>query len=517
MTVTNKLTIYLIKDRFKDKNKVIKKFGKKISIKGIGTFYTEPSHTKQPSWLDRFFKGKLGDISLFVASARGILLTKIKYKQKNIYFAVSFGSGHHMLKQEAIEEGFGLKVTLNSVAENSIRSIEKSNIGANSKISKEQMTISTSATEFGIDIEQDLIRAVTGKSKHEQLGKTISGADALSVSVKVDIDNVIEFLSFCYGRYLSKDYLKDFDWIDQIHHIKNPLLIRNLEKIILQRFNKKEFETLWMVVPDLLDWTELKGFKFLPRQEELSDDLDIHIFRDTVGLLDELDKIVNQPVRAMSAVRDEEMAHWSAYKCLYGEVKYRSKQYLLNNGKWYEINKEFVTIVNNTYKRIPLSDIDLLDYDHGNEGEYNEALADSNPDFLLLDKKMIQHGGGKNKIEFCDIYSKHKKIIHIKHYGASAVLSHLFMQGMNSGEYLNSDSDFRRKLNNMLDPGWKFKSPDTRINPEAYEIIFAIISRDASERPAIPFFSKVSIKNVARRLKGYRYKVSLKKITSLKN
>src|SRR5262249_55399960 len=161
-------------------------------------------------------------------------------------------------------QAFGLKVTLNSVEKESIRSIEKSNIGANSKISKEQVSKKTNATGFGIDIEQDLLRAVTGASRFPELGKTISGADALSVSVRVDISNLPEFLSLCYERFLSKDYLDGFDWIDQIHIIKDPILMTALNKILAKRFNTQDFDDLWMAVPDLVDWSDLQGFSYIP-------------------------------------------------------------------------------------------------------------------------------------------------------------------------------------------------------------------------------------------------------------
>lgn len=517
MAATNKLIIYLIKDKFKDGHNIVKKANKHFTFRGIGTFYTSDSFSKEPDWLQDFFKGRIGNVALFSASAKGILLTNVTFKRKKISFAVSFGGGRHFLNEEAIEEGFGLKVTLNTVEKDSIRSIEKSNIGANSKLSKEQMSKSTNASEFGIDIEQDLVRAVTGKSRLAQFGQTIAGADALSVSVKVDIDTIKEFLVHVYARYLSKDYLTEFDWIDQIKHIKNPTIMENLEAILLQRYNNQDFDKLWMAVPDLLDWSELKGFKYIPRKEELSDDLDIQEFREAVGEIDHLDKLISRRVHAISAISDTDIAHWNVFRCLYGEIELRKKQYVINNGKWYEIEKDFVKLVNRLYSKIPLSKVSLPDYDHDNEGDYNIAAAGSNVAYLLMDKRTIMHGGSRNKIEFCDIYSKDKKMIHVKHYGASAVLSHLFQQGMNAGEYLNSDSEFRRKLNNELSAGWKFKNPDRGINPESFEIIFAIISRKGNKRPSIPFFSKVSIKNVTRRLKGYRYKVSLKKITSLRS
>jgi uncharacterized protein (TIGR04141 family) len=512
----NKLTIYLIKGAYSSGTKCIKNHVKPIVLRPIGSFYTEPSASKTPTWVKGFFNERIQQAIIFTANAKGVLLTSTTYKRKKIVFAVCFGLGHNLLRPESVEESFGLKVTLNSVDKDSIRSIEKSNIGANSKISKEQMAKSTNATEFGIDIEQDLLRAVTGISKYPQLGRTVTGSDSLHVYVKVDINSIQEFLRFCYTRYLSKDYLIDFDWVDQIQHVKNPTLIEKLEAVVLKKYNNRDFDTLWMAVPDLLDWNTLRGFKYYPRQEDPSDDIDLQVFRTAVGEIEDITQLNTRYVHALSSAGDFDLAHWSSFKCLYGEIKYYRKHYLLNGGKWYIIDNDFVKLVNGIYSKIALSKISLLDYDHDNEGAYNNALANSNSQYQLMDKKEITYGGGKSKIEFCDVFSKTKKMIFVKHYGASAVLSHFFQQGMNSAEYLNSDPSFRAKVNKLLAPGWALPNPSARLRTEKFEIIFAIISRDPKNRPEIPFFSKVSLKNVVRRLKNYRYHVSIKKITSLK-
>jgi len=95
-------------------------------------------------------------------------------------------------------------------------------------------------------------------------------------------------------------------------------------------------------------------------------------------------------------------------------------------------------------------------------------------------------------------------------------LSHLFQQGLVSGELFVSDAEFRKALNKKLTAGWKLSSSSKKVNASAYEIVYAIISNKPDIRPNIPFFSKVSIKNAKRRLQSFGYKVTIAKITSLK-
>lgn len=521
MAKSNKLSIYKIKEGFYSENQILKSFTTKKTLDGIGDFYYSPSVSYPPGWLENFFNNQIADSTIFSAGSRGVLIVKINYEGAEVIFAIPFGLGVHMIIDEAIEERFGLRVTLNSVLAESIRSIEKRTLGANPKISKEQMGKAAKASEFGIDIEQDLIRAVTGKSKITDLSKIISGADVLSVTAPADITTIKEYLIKCYERYLSEDYKENFDWIDQIQEIKTKSIVDKLNGLLIDKLNRKELDRIWMAVPDLIDWTDVKGFKFLPRQREFSPDIDIEEFVESFSdAIDDIKKIKVRTVTAFSEKTGDELTSWTAYKCLYGELEHEDKQYMLNYGKWYEINNNFVDSVNADYASINASSITLPDFNHDNEGKYTADVCDQNDLFINMDKDVIIHGGGKSSIEFCDIYTLDKKIIHIKPYSASSVLSHLFQQGLVSGEHFVSDVEFRRKLNtkvnNKLKTGWTRNTSVARPNPSEYEVVYAIISSKGDAKPVIPFFSRVSIKNARRRLEGFGYTVTILKIQSVK-
>jgi len=127
---------------------------------------------------------------------------------------------------------------------------------------------------------------------------------------------------------------------------------------------------------------------------------------------------------------------------------------------------------------------------------------------------MIMHGGGHSKVEFCDIFTRNKKILHIKRYGGSNILSHLFSQGVVSGELFVSDSEFRQKVNSKLPAAYRLSDPLVRPDAQEYEVIYGIIS-DSDKPLDIPFFSKVSLRNARRRLTTFGYKVAIKQIKRL--
>lgn len=527
---TNKLSIYLIKESYTNHEDILKNFhdllkeevrdGEEI----VGTLYYGDSHSYEPSWIKDFFgssfnnKEEKGErkLRLFNASSKAILLIE---HQKNI-FAIPFGYGWNLLKHGVWEERFGLKITLNSLGPSNLRRIDKKNMSSVPKDTSEQLSREGEADDFGIDIEQDLIQSITGKSKDEMFGKTITGKDALNVSIKVNISGIKDFLEKCYQKYKSDEYKKEFGWIDQISEIKDLNLINSLNNRLIENVNNREFEKTWMAVPELINWADVAGFAFKNTKNK-------SLWKDDILLLDFLDSLTDKEKNKITvdllkkkkiycySMKNEQIKkQWSGYNCFYCECSDEdNKIFLLSNGKWYEIENNFSKQVDNDFQtlRNKRSSFNLPTYQHQNENDYNKKVAEVDSKYFCMDRKNIPHGGGYSKIEFCDLLNQDKKIIHVKHYGGSSVLSHLFSQGVVSGELFIAEKGFREKVNNELPDSFKIKNIEDRPNASDYEIVFAIISSKDSDLE-IPFFSKVSLRNAKRRLETYGYKVTLQKI-----
>ena len=146
------------------------------------------------------------------------------------------------------------------------------------------------------------------------------------------------------------------------------------------------------------------------------------------------------------------------------------------------------------------------------EGEYNEMVAEGNPDYCLMDKRMISVENGPKKIEACDIFTRAKRMIHVKNKGQSAQLSHLFSQGKVSAECFISDMDFRKQVSEITKQ--KFGTPvfDYTKKPRSdeFEIVYAIIdAKDSSIEEKLPFFSKVNLMMTAQELDRMHFKFSV--------
>lgn len=514
---TNKLNICLVKSEFSDFDQIVEASTTSIQIDDVGMFFVEESFPHKPGWVTDFFGATIdGQFKILTASSKGVLLTSVNVAGNNRIFAITFGHGRHLLREGVVEDRFGLKVVLNTVVPDSLRSIDKHTLGSISKQSREQISKAGAAANFGINIEEDLIGAVTGSSKDPRLGKSISGKDALAVSVKVNVTDIRDFLCICFERYSSDDYKASFDWVDQIKDLKDPALINSLNATLVKRINNDELAKIWMTAPDILDWAALKGFRYArQRRGALHDDLSITQLLDDIDA-DEitLDELKDTPVFAISATTDAELDHWSAYRCVYAELEQGGKICVLQNGKWYEVSKTFSDEVVKAFDAIPESTVVLPNYAHADEGAYNQSLPTAIAGSACMDCNFIMHGGGHNRIEFCDLLTGDRRIIHIKRYSGSQQLSHLFGQGVVAGELFVEDESFREKLNQLLPEALRLANPVVRPDVEQYEIVFAIISKSPNDLD-IPFFSKISFRNARRRLRGYGYKVTRKKIPNV--
>ncbi len=252
----NKLSIYLIKKEVLEDAIIIQDSGLNVREINGTKLYIRPSATKQPKWVTNFFGTILNaKREIFSSMPSAALIIPVKVDANAIrHFAITFGAGYHLLQKGIFEERFGLRVVLNAVDENNIRRIDKKNLGALVKQTTEQAERSVKTSEFGIDIEQDLVQAITGLSSDPALGKTISGRDSLHVSVPNTVKNIDSLLKLCF-KYSNATTYKNgsFSFIDKIEEIRDSRKIEGLDAQLILKINSDDHEKLWMSIPEIID------------------------------------------------------------------------------------------------------------------------------------------------------------------------------------------------------------------------------------------------------------------------
>lgn len=94
----------------------------------VGELWVGQSPATPPGWVD--FLGQLAPearVELRTQSCAAVLFVETAKPAKRL-FALCFGQGHHSIDESAIERGFGLKVTLNQVSRDRLRTIDSATL-----------------------------------------------------------------------------------------------------------------------------------------------------------------------------------------------------------------------------------------------------------------------------------------------------------------------------------------------------------------------------------------------------
>ena len=428
---------------------------------------------------------------------------------------MTFGGGHLPLRDGVTDEGFGLKVTLNAVDHNQIRNVDRETLDSVTPHSQIQANKGTNITYFGLNIEQDLLRAVTGTPRDLTLGKKLTGKDGLKTTGPFTLATLRDLLARFLLESKKKDYQTHFGWVDHIREVKEPGLRHELDDLLQDRVQQQDLEGIWLAIPERIDWQAVDYFTYTQAATAAQhDDIHLHSFlaqlRNPATLTIDAIK-ARYHVYPYGTTHHDELYRWSVYRCIYAEVEHKNAQYLLNNGKWYNVDKTFRDYIERSFSETPRR-AKLLPSAKTKEKEedYNERIHKSDrPLYALMDQKNIHFPGSRGGVELCDLYTKKRELIHVKKYGQSSTLSHLFAQGVTSGAPFARDAEFRKLANAKLPTSHKLTQPKQPLGP--HTVTYAIISTSAKPL-TLPFFSKVTLNNAVTTLRSLGYKVTITKI-----
>jgi uncharacterized protein (TIGR04141 family) len=469
---------------------------------------SNPPHP--PGWkryLAPHVTGPINDV--YTASASAVLLLEASGR----LFAVTFGGGRHLLEPDAFVQDFGLRVVLNTVAPDQLKSVDAKTIDETTIHTRRDVSRDSSFAAFGLDVSRDLLRGVTGTPQDETLAHRLTGADALGIQTRLQVPALPGLAERLLVAYEAEHYKEHFDFIDYLRPEKRRDRLRELDAKLVDALVSRDIDDVHLAAPQTLDWIDVNGFRFSSSddQEDLDNDPRISAYLDTndAAAID-LELLKHDRLHAIRA-DDQIMDSWPIYRCLVYQVELDGYLYVLSTGDWFRVDLDYRDKVEAEVNALPML-TGLPDADPGTDEDTYNIKAAQAIGALCLDKKFV-YDGGPDKMEICDILTPNAGLIHVKHRGSSSTLSHLFAQGINSAERLLLDQDFRNQARTIAereDPSYRDVLPATRPLPTDHEISFVVITRSTRTTPlTLPFFSIVSLRAAASRLQGYGFPVSV--------
>jgi uncharacterized protein (TIGR04141 family) len=508
-----------------------------------GRLFVGQSPSNPPTWASfvREAAETTADVELHNKSCGAVLFLTAKRKANSErILAFTFGTGHLAIDPDAIERGFGLKVTLNKVERSKLRTLDVASLDATVIQRRTQASPDIDIDEFGMNKHQDLLRLAAGTPDDQSLARTLSGRDSLILNRRYSASELQALCGRLLALYEGKEYQKHYKFIDNVKPVQDRLLLSELDSLAFAEVKalvRGETSDLHLSLPNILDPARSLEVTYLgaalkPGRKSIYPDVDINDCVDELKLGKFADLTLDawratHEVRFAEAGEVDREKHHRIHNCVVWEVDHNGITYVAFGGEWFAIDKLFYKEIEDDFGRLVSTTPVVASTAAKNEQELLVEL-DARPDLLLMDKtKTNPTGAPQASIEFCDFLGTDRKLIHLKDGHASTSISHLWSQGVVGSESFLRDEGFRRQLLKHVRARQKetkktgfdgllptpAKRPATKDFTVAYGIMRTPLKR--SGKLDIPFFSKVSLRAAAQRLDdlGFNVEVQLIEMT----
>ena len=531
-------TIYLIKQAFTRYEDILKpdKYNRQISIRAGeigGTLFLALLRLKQIPWLDvyRAFNDEVP--RLYHGQASGVFLLRFNWEGEERIFALTHGSGYSWFRDGAIEESFGLITALNLLSPENLKALQTATLDTNVLLTSQKLGRAANRHGFRLDVFQDLLKSITGKTLSDDLPITLGGSDALHFVAPVSLDQIGEYLELFLVGFDRETIPDEFAWVNRMAPVTDKRLKKELDDEMMALVRARDTEQVYLAPPEITTPELCAGISYPRYEDQCHAELDLQDYLATFrpGAFNRLtvDRLRRERILTWSEGTADQVQRWSVYQCMHAEVTIGDQVYILHDRVWYRIERDFNTRLQQEIDAIPVLDLKMPplveprkrkkdEKPRDIEGRYNEQTAsDWQPGRVVcLDKKFI-HVQGREKYEHCDLLHQDGMMIHVKRTASSQPISHLFHQGLVSGLAFFESAAARAKLQTVLQKidapeQFRIEDPSAGIHPPDHHIVFAIAQ--SKEGPLrLPFFARMALRNAYRRLHGdLGYRVGLTRI-----
>jgi uncharacterized protein (TIGR04141 family) len=484
-----------------------------------GRFFLQEVNKSHPGWQEFLNEGLVPSIpAVSNQTNAGVLLLRTAHR----FFAVTFGYGRNLLKSDVFVRDFGLKVVLNTVDADKLRSVDVKSIEELVVTTRRQTSRTADLDTFGLDASHDLLKAVTGTPREQVFGRRISGADTLAVAIPCELSDLADRCELFLNAYERTDYRERFEFIDHMAPVRDRDTVEMLNDQLVSDLTARRLDRLYLAAPDPMEWTGVSGFTYSDaKTAPVFEDLDIEDWLATLDPERVLDvaELKGRHVGVRFDESETSSTRWSLFSCLVYESQMGDNLYVLSDGDWFQVAKTFADRVQQEVTGLR-EDLFHLPPAGKNEAEaaYNARVA-AELGFGLMDQVLVLPSGARTRIEFCDLLTADGRFIHVKRKTRSATLSHLFAQGVVSAQEFILDASLRAEARGRVPtdhPELAALLTDAPPQPRDYRVVYAVVSGPTATWPlSLPFFSQLNASTAATLLRKMGLKVSLVQIEEL--
>ncbi len=430
------------------------------------------------------------------------------------WFAVTFGHGRHLLREERLVADFGLRVTANAVPADRVRSISSVLLDAGSRRTAQSLSIPGELARFSVDLDGEWIRSLGGETESE-LSRGMTGSQSLTVRLgpaSSDLKHLHLLLAHLLELYGASSYRERFPFIDLVVPLyPGDERVAALDARLVTLLPRAGVDVGVVAPdpqpgdPDVLTyelrrgrgrWTTLDAFGVQCAARDVDDPLSL----------------------AVRALGGDRAVIWTRplRQFLSAEVELTGEQrYVLVEGRWFRVDparlawleQRLTAIEEFGHNRLNMPDW----YTGWREETYNDRAATALAG-LLMDKQLFTGLDRRyDRVEVCDVLTADMDLVCVKRLSNAASMSHLLGQGSVSASLYHHDRVYRDHVRDAFRSRWP------RAEEATPTVVYAIATdRSGPLHRALPFFSRISLVNHAHLIRRTGLRVALARIALTK-
>ena len=410
-------------------------------------------------------------------------------------YAMGYGQGFRWIKDEYIDQRFGLGVAVRAVDPEHLRSIIRRRPAMRGRTESSLVPAGAPIWWLRPSNYTEIVRRIAGKgrgievtyAKHGRRPIVLEGSSGLKMRLGVLPTDLIKDLRTVASVAHQDLPDPELAFVDNIIPISDGTLIGELDDRLdsaLNDDNAIATEELALALPDAgLDYVSAAiGYRLgIGVGRGIQDDLEI---KDIANLArrslagKRLSALARTEIE-MHGARDGSDLLWKgkAIKWLEFCATLNDRDYFLMETKWYEIAGDYFRQVKERVASVITSQpsVDRPAWPKGlSEQSYNLHVASTNLGFVCLDRRLVKDSLHRGPgLEVCDLLGPGEELIHVKKADGSSSLSHLFAQGLISVDALSSSPEVRSGFRERVAQHGKGRVISDDFRPK--KVIFAIL------------------------------------------
>lgn len=475
--------------------------------------YFQQNRKTKPKWLD-YIKDyvQIDEDDIYNATNSFLILIRTDGR----IFAVTKGFGFSALNRKKLEKGFGLRVVLNEIDPQRVKSIDVRKIDTTTKQKRVFLTKNSPIYDFDFEFDEDLINIISGQPSDTALARKLMGSDSLSVTANIGFLELSEKCTQLLNSFNKDVYRQNFPFIDYLRVVKDQETIAELENLLTTALENRETERIMLAYPEIPDFEQIEHFKIWHTfSNDFIEEVDLGQLYD---FLDENDLEVD--INGTYIIGLDSNDHpvtkkYTLHEFIVYETTLNHVRYLLSLNRWFELADNYVDEINRslqTIEEIMDGFLPPMSY-RQREDTYNLSVVNSNATIRLFDKRNYPVEG-RSKIEVCDLLTSNNEFICVKKYNGSSTLSHLFSQGLVSATLLYDEPTYRKFILDNCPEGFGPLAFNVNsIDKQSITFVFAIATNTPGPlAESLPFFSKVNLTKANKNIRRMGFDVKVYKI-----